>query len=78
MIRRSKKGCAGAAPDFQQRTVFVTAATGDSLEVHGRGQPHSVVNTQGVLSREASAPPFQRLDGPKVKVRFPHAADMAA
>lgn len=70
-----QKRCAGAAPDVHQRTVVVAAAAGDSLEDHDWGQLHTVVNTQGVLSGEASSPPFERLDGPKVKVKFPPAAN---
>lgn len=77
-IHRCKKGCMGAASDVQQRSVVVDAAVVNSLDYHGRGQPHSVVHTQGVLYEEAAAPPFERLDGLKVKIWFPPVADKAA
>lgn len=49
-------------------TVTVAAVADDSED---RGwDPHSVLNTQGVLSRVASAPSFKRCDRLKVKIRF--------
>lgn len=71
-IHRPMKRCTNPLPEVQKRTVAATA--GESSEDYSKDQPHSAMNTKVVLSREATAPSFERPDGSRIKVRFPPAA----
>lgn len=50
---------------YKQRSV--AAAVGQSSNGHGQGQPHSAMNNHGVLSREATVPPFERPNGSELR-----------